>query len=90
MPSAWRARWGFRSGACTGGSPNLGRTYQAVLDDFRAGEAERLLLDGRVPLAQVALALGFADQTAFSRAFRRWKGETPKDWLAQRRAERAR
>ena len=40
---------------------DLGRTYQAVLDDFRAGEAERLLLDSRMPLAQVALALGFAD-----------------------------
>jgi AraC-like DNA-binding protein len=66
----------------------IGRTYQQIVDDFRAAEAERLLAD-RVPFAQVALALGFADQTAFNRAFRRWKGATPSAWLAQRQAERA-
>ena len=68
----------------------LGRTYQAVLDDFRAGEAERLLVARKDSLAQIALSLGFADQTAFNRAFRRWKGTTPSAWLAERSAARAR
>ena len=51
-----------------------GRTYQAVLDDFRAGEAGATLARQPCAARSAALALGFADQTAFSRAFRRWKG----------------
>jgi AraC-like DNA-binding protein len=68
----------------------LHRTYQTIVDDFRSAEAERLLARGRLPLAQVALSLGFADQTAFNHAFRRWKGTSPRAWLAQRASERSR
>jgi AraC-like DNA-binding protein len=68
---------------------SLGRSYQGVLDDFRASEAERLLLDGRRPYAEIALALGFADHSSWTRAFRRWKGASPSEWVAGRRAEAA-
>jgi AraC-like DNA-binding protein len=64
-----------------------GTTYQRVVDAFRAERAERMLLEARASSAQIAAALGFTDQTAFIRAFRRWKGATPGAWLAQRRAE---
>jgi AraC-like DNA-binding protein len=63
----------------------LGRRYQTVLDDFRASEAERLLAAGRLSTAEIALSLGYADQTAFSRAFRRWRGLPPSEWLARRK-----
>jgi AraC-like DNA-binding protein len=59
-----------------------GRTYREVLDAFRQAEAERLLTTGNLPLADVALQLGFSDQTAWNRAFRRWKGTSPREWLA--------
>ena len=63
----------------------LGHTFRGVLDGFREAEAERLLGSGTVPLAEVALKLGFADQSAWNRAFRRWKGTSPRAWSASRR-----
>jgi AraC-like DNA-binding protein len=60
----------------------LGQSYQGMVDVFRREEAERLLLDGRVDMTEIAHRLGFADQSAFSRAFRRWTCMAPRDWLA--------
>jgi AraC-like DNA-binding protein len=65
----------------------LGSTYQDLVDDFRSEEAERLLLAGTLRLAEIAFALGFADQSAWNKAFRRWKGQSPVEWLQARRAE---
>jgi len=62
----------------------IGRTFREVADAFREAEAERLLASGSVPLGEVALRLGFADQTAWNRAFRRWKGTSPRRWMASR------
>lgn len=63
-----------------------GATYRGVLDAFREAEAERLLAAGTLPLSEVALRLGFSDQTAWNRAFRRWKGRSPTRWAAERSA----
>jgi AraC-like DNA-binding protein len=62
----------------------LGTTWREVLDGFREAEAERLLSAGAVPMAEVALRLGFSDQTAWNRAFKRWKGRSPTEWLKHR------
>lgn len=56
-----------------------GTSFSRVLDGFRRAEAERLLGQS-VPLAEVALRLGFSDQTAWNRAFRRWTGTSPRAW----------
>jgi AraC-like DNA-binding protein len=48
----------------------LGQSYQGMVDVFRREEAERLLLDGRADMTEIAHRLGFADQNAFSHAFR--------------------
>jgi AraC-like DNA-binding protein len=61
-----------------------GRSFGAVVDLFRESEAERLLT-ARSSLSDVALRLGFSDQSAFTRAFRRWKGAPPSAWLGTRR-----
>jgi AraC-like DNA-binding protein len=61
-----------------------GTTWRGVLDAFREAEAERLLASGTVPLSDVAFRLGFSDQTAWSRAFRRWKGMSPTEWRQAR------
>lgn len=63
-----------------------GRSFREVLAAFREGEAERLLSSGALPLADVALRLGFSDQASWNRAFRRWKGMAPRAWLASRAA----
>jgi AraC-like DNA-binding protein len=62
----------------------IGKTYRDVLDAFREAEAERLLASGRAQLSDVAFRLGFSDQTAWNRAFKRWKGMSPTEWLQSR------
>jgi len=44
---------------------------------LRIAEAERLLRHSAMPLAEVALCAGFADQSHFTKSFRRYRGVTP-------------
>ncbi|MEO0460051.1 MAG: helix-turn-helix domain-containing protein [Myxococcota bacterium] len=62
-----------------------GTSFRAVLDAFRAEESERHLIDGNLTLAQIADRLGYNDQSAWTRAFKRWRGDTPSGWLAKRK-----
>jgi len=62
----------------------IGKSYREVLDAFREAEAERLLATGKAELSEVAFRLGFSDQTAWNRAFKRWKGMSPTEWLQSR------
>jgi AraC family transcriptional regulator len=50
--------------------------HQYVLQ-ARIREAQRQLATGRVVISEVALCLGFSDQSHFSRAFRKVTGTTP-------------
>jgi AraC-like DNA-binding protein len=52
-------------------------SFQAVLDGLRAELAKRYLDEGRFELAEVAFLLGYAEASAFARAFRRWHGVSP-------------
>ena len=52
-------------------------TFQEQVDTVRLGRAENLLANTRLPLAQVADALGYADAANFTRAFKRWTGVSP-------------
>jgi AraC family transcriptional regulator len=51
---------------------------------LRVESARRLLEDGRQPLSEVALAAGFADQSHFTRVFRRLTGMTPGEYRRTR------
>ncbi len=64
-----------------------GVTYRRVVDAARHALAEERLRDPSVTLSEVAFLLGFADQSAFTHAFRRWTGRTPRSF---RRAPRER
>jgi AraC-like DNA-binding protein len=61
-----------------------GRTFQAVLDEVRYEAARQFLEHGRLSLIEIAGTLGYAEASAFTRAFRRWSGTTPKQWRAAR------
>ncbi|HLK41300.1 MAG TPA: AraC family transcriptional regulator [Polyangiaceae bacterium] len=63
-----------------------GTTFAAVLDEVRHRRAEAALAEQGVSIGALASALGFADQSAFHKAFVRWTGTTPG---AFRRAARA-
>lgn len=54
-----------------------GSTPARLLAEMRLDRAEVLLRDGRLPLAEVALAVGFSDQSALTRSLRRRRGTTP-------------
>lgn len=62
-----------------------GTTFREVSDSVRRRLAEEYLSDRSVSTAEVAFLLGFSDQTAFNRAFRRWTGETPGRWRRRAR-----
>lgn len=57
-----------------------GAAIQALIDDFRFARTRHLLTAGDSPLAQIAFALGFPEQSAFTRAFARWSGISPSEW----------
>jgi len=57
-------------------------TPQQYLRRLRLHMASRALVYTNQPLAKVALGCGFADQSHFSREFRRHFGRTPRDYRA--------
>lgn len=54
-----------------------GTTVQAMITDARRSAAEALLADRSVPIETVAMLVGFSDDRAFRRAFKRWTGVSP-------------
>jgi AraC-like DNA-binding protein len=54
-----------------------GLTYRQVTDRARRALAEDHLRDPGLTLSEIAFVSGFADQSAFTHAFRRWTGQTP-------------
>lgn len=57
-----------------------GTSYSDVLDGVRRELALRHLGEGRHSVGEVAFLVGFSQVPAFSRAFRRWTGESPQQW----------
>lgn len=57
-----------------------GLSYQEVVDAARKELAHRLLHETDYNLAEVAFLTGFAEQSAFTRAFKRWAGQTPRSY----------
>jgi AraC-like DNA-binding protein len=54
-----------------------GTTFRDLMDDWRRDRALALVTHTRLPLSQVSEALGYAEQSVFTQAFRRWYGGTP-------------
>lgn len=57
---------------------NEGLRFQPLLDETRRHLAEQYLNDNRLQLTDIADLLGYSDQSALTRAFKRWTGSTPK------------
>jgi AraC-like DNA-binding protein len=51
--------------------------FQTLMHETRRELAEGLLRDDRYSLAEIAFLTGFSEQSAFTRAFKRWAGRTP-------------
>lgn len=57
-----------------------GHSFQSVVDMARKDLAQRLLSETDYSLAEVAFLTGFAEQSGFTRAFKRWAGQTPRSY----------
>lgn len=63
-----------------------GATFEQLLDTLRRNMALHYLAGKQVSVNETAYLVGFSDPAAFSRAFKRWTGKSPRDMKAARRA----
>jgi len=61
-----------------------GHTYQSIKDDLRRDIAIGELQKSRRTIADIAASVGFAEPSAFHRAFRKWTGMRPTDYRPAR------
>ena len=54
-----------------------GQSYQTLTDNTRRELAEGMLAEDNHSLSEIAFLTGFSEQSAFTRAFKRWTGITP-------------
>lgn len=57
-----------------------GRSFQSLVDISRRDLASKLLRETDYSLAEIAFLTGFAEQSGFTRAFKRWQGQTPRSY----------
>jgi AraC family transcriptional regulator len=65
-----------------------GKTVAAFARDLKLQQAKALLVDGHEPIGTIATRAGFQTAAAFTTAFSRATGETPREYRASRRAGR--
>lgn len=56
-------------------------SYQTILDEHKKQRCLGMMATGSVSVITLAEKLGYAESASFLRAFRRWKGCTPKEYL---------
>lgn len=56
-----------------------GTSLRDLVRQHRSRAVDRLLKDGRTKMTVIAHDMGYADAATFSRAFKRWRGESPRD-----------
>lgn len=57
-----------------------GQSFQGLVDLARQDLAQQLLRDTDYSLAEIAFLTGFSEQSGFTRAFKRWSGQTPRSY----------
>jgi len=62
-------------------------SYEQLLDALRHRMALRYLTGGRVSVNETAYLVGFSEPAAFSRAFKRWTGKSPREVRLAKAAE---
>lgn len=65
-----------------------GTCYTDLLEEARRRDARQLLRHGDIDIQSVALQLGYENPANFTRAFRRWTGESPRDYRQRQATSR--
>ena len=55
-----------------------GTTFKTILTEVRQDLALKYIYDRKLTLTEISFMLGFSEMSSFSRAFKRWTGESPK------------
>lgn len=61
----------------------IGTSFSDIVDDYQKNLACRLLRQQADSVEQIAYLTGFSELSAFSRAFKRWMGQTPGQYRQQ-------
>lgn len=61
-----------------------GRNFRALVDHVLCERATQMLQEEGLSVSEVAFRLGYNDVSNFSRAFRRWTGQSPSDFRKDR------
>ena len=56
-----------------------GTSFHELTEICRRNVGHALLVRGELPMIEIAMRLGYSDHTAFSRAFSRWFGASPRE-----------
>jgi AraC-like DNA-binding protein len=62
-----------------------GETFSSVLERLRVDLARQYLSEADLSISRIAWLLGYQEVSAFTHAFRRWTGKTPREVRAQGR-----
>lgn len=65
-----------------------GTTFRELINEARFEVACQLLKGTGMRIADIALALGYANASGFSRSFQRWSGAAPSEWRSNHRNSR--
>src|SRR5262245_1828494 len=65
-----------------------GLTFTGILSELRVDLAKRYLLEEDLAISKIAWLLGYQDVTAFTHAFKRWTGKSPREARAQENVAR--
>ncbi len=60
-----------------------GHGFHELVEEVRRAKAIRYVAADRYALSEIAFLLGFSELSAFSRAFKRWTGESPAHYRAR-------
>ncbi|MDB5985103.1 MAG: AraC family transcriptional regulator [Nevskia sp.] len=58
----------------------FGLSYNSFVERIRFELSQRYLQQAHLPLTEIGYLLGYSELSAFSRAFRRWAGESPQSF----------
>jgi AraC-like DNA-binding protein len=71
-------RLGLSQRTLTRGLAAEGLTFSVVLESLRGDLARRYLAEKELSVSQIAWLLGYREVSAFTHAFKRWAGQTPR------------
>ena len=57
-----------------------GTTFRELVDQTRLGLAKEYLARPELPMTNICYLLAFSDQSNFTKAFKRWTGQTPSEY----------